>query len=156
MTEPVAKPVSEPSQEPVDIDAFLSGSPEGMGALNAKMGVQIQEVSAQRVVGTMPVEGNTQPYGLLHGGASMVLAESLGSVGAAVHGHPDRLSVGVEINATHHRSARSGVVTGTATAVHLGRSFATYEVVLTDEEDRRVCTARITCALLAKERYTGS
>ncbi|MDQ6686668.1 MAG: PaaI family thioesterase [Actinomycetota bacterium] len=156
MTEPVSQPNSGPGPEPVDIDAFLSGTPEGMGALNTKMGVQIQEVSAQRVVGTMPVAGNTQPYGLLHGGASMVLAESLGSVGAAVHGHPDRLSVGVEINATHHRSARSGVVTGTATAVHLGRSFATYEVVLTDEEDRRVCTARITCALLAKERYTES
>lgn len=152
----MTKPSPEPNPGPVDIDAFLSGSPEGMGALNTKLGVQIQEVSAQRVVGTMPVEGNTQPYGLLHGGASMVLAESLGSVGAAVHGHPDRLSVGLEINATHHRSARAGVVTGTATAVHLGRSFATYEVVLTDEEDRRVCTARITCALLAKELYTES
>ena len=103
----------------------------------------------------MPVEGNTQPYGLLHGGASVVLAETLGSVGSALHAVPDRLSVGVDINATHHRSATSGTVTGVATAVHLGRSMACYEVVITDEQDRRVCTARITCALLPRERFAG-
>jgi uncharacterized protein (TIGR00369 family) len=101
----------------------------------------------------MPVEGNTQPYGLLHGGASVVLAETLGSVGSALHGMPDRLSVGVDINATHHRAATSGHLTGTATAVHLGRSMASYEVVITDEDDRRVCTARITCTLLPTERF---
>ncbi len=130
--------------------------PQGMGALNTKMGIELIEVSAERVVGTMPVEGNTQPYGLLHGGASVVLAETLGSVGSALHAMPERLSVGVDINATHHRSARSGVVTGTATAIHLGRSSASYEVVVTDEDGRRMCTARITCALLPAERYAGS
>jgi uncharacterized protein (TIGR00369 family) len=118
------------------------------------MGIELVEVSAERVVGTMPVKGNTQPYGLLHGGASVVLAETLGSVGSSVHGYPDRLAVGVDINATHHRSAREGVVTGVATAVHLGRSSTCYEVVITDEEDRRVCTARITCTLLPAERYS--
>jgi uncharacterized protein (TIGR00369 family) len=96
----------------------------------------------------MPVKGNTQPYGLLHGGASVVLAESLGSVGSAMHASPDRLAVGVDINATHHRSARDGVVTGTATAIHLGRTSACYEVVITDEQGRRLCTSRITCALV--------
>jgi 1,4-dihydroxy-2-naphthoyl-CoA hydrolase len=101
----------------------------------------------------MPVGGNTQPYGLLHGGASVVLAETLGSVGSAVHAHPDKLSVGIEINATHHRSATSGTVTGTATAIHLGRTTATYEVVITDERGKRVCTSRITCALLPRERF---
>lgn len=141
------------ANETVDVNSFLAGAPEGQGALNEKMGVQILEASARRVVGTMPVRGNTQPYGLLHGGASVVLAETLGSIGSAIHGAPDRLSVGVDINATHHRSAREGLVTGTATAIHLGRSTASYEVVITDEQDRRVCTARITCALMPTEKY---
>jgi uncharacterized protein (TIGR00369 family) len=137
----------------LDIDDFIAQMPQGMGGLNEKMGIELTEISAERVVATMPVEGNTQPYGLLHGGASVVLAETLGSVGSAIHAHPDRLSVGIEINATHHRSATSGTVTGTATAIHLGRTTATYEVVVTDERGKRVCTSRITCALLPRERY---
>jgi len=138
----------------MDVEAFISAMPEGMGRLNERMGIEILEMSAERVVGTMPVEGNTQPYGLLHGGASVVLAETLGSVGSGVHAHPDRFSVGVDINATHHRSATSGTVTGVATAVHLGRSTATYEVVISDEEGRRVCTSRITCALIPREKFS--
>ena len=129
--------------EKYDVDEFLARMPRGMGALNDKMGIEIVEISPERVVATMPVEGNTQPYGLLHGGASVVLAETLGSIGSALHALPDKLSVGVDINATHHRAATSGTVTGTATAIHLGRSSASYEVVITDEQDRRVCTARI-------------
>lgn len=125
-----------------------------MGDLNEKMGIELVEVSPQRLVATMPVRGNTQPYGLLHGGASVVLAESLGSVGSTLHARPDRIAVGVDINATHHRSARDGVVTAVATAVHLGRSSACYEVVVTNEDDKRVCTARITCALLPAQKYT--
>jgi uncharacterized protein (TIGR00369 family) len=132
--------------------AFIAGDEEGMGPLNTKMGVKILEASAQRIVATMPVEGNTQPYGLLHGGASVVLAESLGSLGSAIHAHPDRISVGVDVNATHHRAATSGLVTGVATPLHLGRSMASYEVVITDEQDRRICTCRITCALLPRQR----
>jgi uncharacterized protein (TIGR00369 family) len=131
---------------------FIAGEDGAMGALNHKMGVKILEASAERVVATMPVEGNTQPYGLLHGGASVVLAESLGSLGSAIHAHPDRISVGVDINATHHRAASSGLVTGVATPLHLGRSTASYQVVITDDEDRRVCTCRITCALLPRDR----
>ena len=137
------------------IDDYISSMPQGMGGLNEKMGIELVEISAERVVGTMPVEGNTQPYGLLHGGASVVLAETLGSVGSAVHAHPDKLSVGIEINATHHRSATSGTVTGTATAIHLGRTMATYEVVVTDDRGKRVCTSRITCALMPRDRYAG-
>jgi uncharacterized protein (TIGR00369 family) len=132
--------------------AFIAGEPEGIGALNQKLGVKILEASAERLVGTMPVEGNTQPFGLLHGGASVALAESLGSLGSAIHAHPDRISVGVDINATHHRAATQGLVTGVATPLHLGRSMASYEVVITDEDQRRVCTCRITCALLPKQR----
>jgi uncharacterized protein (TIGR00369 family) len=124
-----------------------------MGELNGRMGVEIVEMSAERVVATMPVAGNTQPHGLLHGGASVVLAESLGSVGASLHAAPDRVAVGVDINATHHRAVREGIVTGVATAVHLGRSSACYEVVVSDVTGRRVCTARITCSLLPAERF---
>ena len=118
--------------------------------LNARLGIEVLEASADKVVGTMPVEGNTQPFGMLHGGASCVLAESLGSIGATLSALPDRVAVGVDINATHHRSVRAGTVTGTATPVHRGRTVATYEVVVVDEQSRRVCTARITCHLLAR------
>ena len=122
------------------------------GALDQRMGIEVVEASVQRIVATMPVEGNTQPYGLLHGGASVVLAETLGSIGAALHAHPDKIAVGVDINATHHRGARSGTVTGVATPIHLGRGSASYEIVVSDDEGRRVCTARITCSLLAADR----
>ncbi len=131
---------------------FLAQMPEGMGRLSEKMGIEITEISADRVVATMPVEGNTQPYGLLHGGASVVLAETLGSIGSAIHCYPDRLSVGVDINATHHRAATTGTVTGVATPIHLGRTMACYEVVITDERGKRVCTSRITCALIPADR----
>jgi len=126
----------------VDLPALFSA-----GHLGNRMGVQILEAGADRVVGTMPVEGNTQPYGLLHGGASAVLAETLGSVGSMLHGGSTKIAVGVDLNCTHHRAARSGLVTGVATPVHRGRSTATYEIVITDEQDKRVCTARLTCLL---------
>jgi uncharacterized protein (TIGR00369 family) len=118
-----------------------------MGALAGRMGIEFTEATPERLVATMPVEGNTQPYGLLHGGASCVLAETLGSVGSALHAGPDARVVGVEINATHHRAARAGVVTGVATPVHLGRTLATYEIVITDEDGGRVCTSRLTCLI---------
>src|SRR5205085_6873971 len=104
------------------------------------MGISIVEASAQRVVGTMPVAGNTQPYGLLHGGASCVLAETLGSLGSALHAGPERATVGIEISATHHRAVASGRVTGVATMVHGGRTVTTYDVVISDDRGRRVCT----------------
>ncbi|MCZ4121213.1 PaaI family thioesterase [Streptomyces sp. H39-S7] len=126
----------------LDLPALFSA-----GHLGDRMSIRITEASPDRVVGVMPVEGNTQPYGLLHGGASAVLAETLGSVGAMLHGGPGKLAVGVDLNATHHRGIRSGNVTGVATPVHRGRSSATYEVVITDEDDKRVCTARLTCML---------
>ena len=153
-TPPAAAPTasSAAATAALDVSEVLASLPAGMGALNDKMGVTLLEISAERVVATMPVEGNTQPYGLLHGGASVVLAETLGSMGSAVHAHPDKLSVGVDINATHHRSATSGLVTGVATAVHLGRSMTTYDVVITDERGKRVCTSRITCSLIPRER----
>ncbi|MFP3967549.1 hotdog fold thioesterase [Actinomadura fulvescens] len=111
------------------------------------MGVEYLEASPERVVARMPVKGNTQPYGLLHGGASCVLAESAGSVGAALNAGEGRIAVGIEINATHHRSATEGFVTAVATRVHAGRTLATFDIVISDDQGRRVCTARLTCML---------
>jgi uncharacterized protein (TIGR00369 family) len=126
------------------------GLPDGfdpLGHLPERMGIEFLEASPERVVARMPVRGNTQPYGLLHGGASCVLAETLGSIGAALHAGENRQAVGVDINATHHRAVTAGVVTGVATPLHRGRSSATYEIVISDEEGRRVCTSRLTCML---------
>jgi uncharacterized protein (TIGR00369 family) len=119
------------------------------GSLAERLGITISEASVERIVGSMPVEGNTQPYGLLHGGASCVLAETLGSIGAALHAAAAHggIAVGIDINATHHRSARTGRVTGVATPLSLGGTLASYEVVITDEQDERICTARISCLL---------
>jgi 1,4-dihydroxy-2-naphthoyl-CoA hydrolase len=124
--------------------AFDGAGPE---TLVRRMGITIVEASAGRVVGTMPVAGNTQPYGLLHGGASCVLAETLGSLGSALHAGPGRVTVGIEISASHHRAAASGDVTGVATLLHGGRTMTTYEIVISDDRGRRVCTARLSCLL---------
>jgi len=113
-----------------------------------RMGITIVEASAERVVGTMPVAGNNQPYVLLLGGASCVLAETLGSLPAARHAGPDRITVGVEINATHHRAATAGHVTGITARLYGGRTIATYEIVISDDAGRRVCTSRLTCLLI--------
>ena len=131
-----------------EIDGLAWAAQRGMGALAEKMGLKFLEFSVDRCVATMPVEGNTQPVGLMHGGAYVVLAESLGSMAANLHAGPGRLAVGVDINATHHRAVRDGVVTGVATPIYLGRTTTSYEVVITDERDKRVCTARITCQLI--------
>jgi len=122
----------------------------GSGALDQKMGIKILEAEQGRIVGTMPVEGNTQPMGLLHGGASVVLAESLGSIGTSLHAGPNRKIVGVDINATHHKSATTGLVTGIATAISLGKTLCSWEIVITNEAGERTCTARITCLILAE------
>lgn len=114
------------------------------GELAVKMGIEFIELSAEYSVARMPVEGNTQVIGLLHGGAHVVLAESLGSVSAAIHAGPGRYAVGIEINATHSRSITSGWVTGTCRALSLGRSLATHEIVMTDDEGRRLSTVRMT------------
>jgi 1,4-dihydroxy-2-naphthoyl-CoA hydrolase len=119
----------------------------GAGAMNEHMGLELHEASPTRVVGSIPVELNTQPYGLLHGGASVALAETLGSYGSALHAGRDRVAVGIEISATHHRAARTGRVTGVATPLSVGRTLVTWEVVVSDDEGRRVCTSRITCLL---------
>jgi 1,4-dihydroxy-2-naphthoyl-CoA hydrolase len=121
----------------------------GQAELDKKMGIEIIEAAPERLVATMPVEGNRQPVGLLHGGANVVLAESLGSIGTALHAGLDRKIVGIDINATHHKAATKGKVTGVATPVSLGKTLCTYEIVITNEEGQRTCTARITCLILS-------
>lgn len=117
---------------------------DGGGALTRKMGIEFLELGAERSIARMPVEGNTQVVGLLHGGAHVVLGESLGSLSAAIHGGPDHIAVGIEINATHSRSITSGWVTGTCTALSLGRTLATHEIVMTDDDGNRLSTVRMT------------
>lgn len=128
-------------------EAMPGQLPHDAEQLSDRMGIRLLESTPDRVVGTMPVEGNRQPYGLLHGGANAVLAESLGSIAAALHAGSERAAVGLELSCTHHRAATSGLVTGVAEPLHRGRSTATYEIAITDERDKRTCSARLTCAL---------
>ena len=122
----------------------------GLGALADKMGIELLELSAERAVATMPVAGNTQPIGLLHGGAHVVLAESLGSFAANVHAHPWGYAVGIELNATHHSSITEGFVTGTCVAIKLGKTLTSHEISMTDETGRLLSTVRITNYLRPK------
>lgn len=114
--------------------------------LNDKIGLKVLEASPERVVGTMPVAGNLQPYGLLHGGANATLAEALGSIVAALNAN-GRAAMGLELACTHHRAVREGSVTGVAVPVHVGRGTVTAEIVITDDQGRRTCTAKLTCII---------
>jgi uncharacterized protein (TIGR00369 family) len=122
----------------------------GSGALDKKMGIEITEASLTRLVATMPVDGNTQPMGILHGGANVVLAESLGSVGTQLNAGENRRIVGVDINATHHKATSTGTVTGVATAISIGKTLCCWDIVITNDLGQRTCTARITCLILAE------
>lgn len=110
-----------------------------------RMGIEFLTLTLEEVVGRMPVTGNRQPFGLLHGGASAVLAETLGSTLSALHALPERFPVGLELACTHHRAATDGFVTGVARPLHVGRSTSTSEIVITDADGRRTCTAKLTC-----------
>jgi uncharacterized protein (TIGR00369 family) len=116
----------------------------GLGALADKMGIELLELSAERTVARMPVAGNTQPLGVLHGGAHVVLGESLGSFSANVWAHPAGYAVGIEVNASHSKSATEGWVTGVCTALSLGRTLTLHEIVICDEAGNRLSTVRIT------------
>lgn len=113
------------------------------------LGIEITEIGDDYLVGRVPVDHRTkQPFGLLHGGVSVVLAETLGSVGA-YHASPEgHLAVGLDINANHLRSARSGWVTGTAKAVHIGRTTHVWQIDMVDDQGALTCVSRITMAVL--------
>ena len=116
-----------------------------MGELNEKLGVVFVEASPERLVATMPVEGNRQPYGLLHGGATCSLIETIGSWAAALHAGPERQVVGIELNVSYLRSATAGVVTAICTPARRGRTLATFQIEVVDEDGRPTATARLTC-----------
>lgn len=149
---------------PRDYPSHLGATPEqvaaginsagGRGALAESMGVEIVRASPAEVVATMPVEGNTQPYGILHGGASVVLAETVGSIAGFLHGQTltardgvARIAMGIEVSAAHHKPAASGHVTATARAVSLGRTLVTYDIEIVNGDGQRTCTARLTCLI---------
>lgn len=119
-------------------------SERGLGDLAEKMGIKLLELSAERAVATMPVVGNTQPLGVLHGGAHVVLGESLGSFAANVWAYPEKYAVGIEVNASHSRSATSGIVTATCEAVNLGKTLTVHQISITDEAGKLLSTVRIT------------
>lgn len=133
---------------PQDEEAVAHLTGLGAGTLIERMGIEVLAAEPGRVVARMPVAGNTQPLGLLHGGASVVLAETIGSFAAGLYAGEGRVALGTEINATHHRAARSGYVTATATPLHEGRTTAAYDIVVVDDQGRRVCTARLSCLLV--------
>lgn len=116
-----------------------------MGELASTMGITLTSATKDQVTADMPVAGNRQPYGLLHGGANAVLAETLGSIHAALNAPEGRLPVGIELSCTHHRSATEGVVHGESTPVNIGRTLATLSITIRDDSGRLCCTARLTC-----------
>jgi 1,4-dihydroxy-2-naphthoyl-CoA hydrolase len=126
------------------------------GTILEVLGIEYEEATPERVVATMPVDARThQPFGILHGGASVVLAETVASVGATLNAGPGRAAVGMEINANHIRSKRSGTVRAVATPSHIGRSTSVWEIRITDEDDRLICLSRCTLAFVEQPGATG-
>jgi 1,4-dihydroxy-2-naphthoyl-CoA hydrolase len=126
---------------------WLSDAPRS--PLDDKLGIEIVDYSPDRLVATMPVEGNEQPYGLLHGGATCALVESLGSWAAVIGAGPGRRVVGVELNASYLRAATTGSVTAVCTPVRRGRSLSTFVIEVCDDQGRTTASARLTCAISA-------
>ncbi|NYI41542.1 PaaI family thioesterase [Demequina lutea] len=125
-----------------DTEAGMDYPYEG---LIARLGITVESVAPDRAVASMEVEGNTQPYGFLHGGASAALAETVGSLAAMAHAGSGQMAVGVDLNITHHRALTSGTITAVATAAHLGRTVATYDIAILSGDEKRIATARLTC-----------
>ena len=116
-----------------------------LSPLDDKLGIRITDFNPDRLVATMPVAGNEQPFGLLHGGASCALMETIGSWAGALHAGPDKQVVGIELNASYLRGATSGVVTAVCTPVRRGRTLSTFLIEITDESGRPTATGRLTC-----------
>ncbi len=127
--------------------------PLGKGTMSEYLGIEWLELGEEYIKAKMPVDHRTiQPYGLLHGGASCVLAETLGSVGSAmVIDHDKFFCVGLEINANHIRSAKKGYVTGTVRPIHIGKQTHIWDIQITDESDKLICVSRLTVAVLSRK-----
>jgi len=135
-------------RDPVDLDALNAAARD---TLIAHLGIVFTEAGPDWLRATMPVDARTlQPYGLLHGGASVVLAETLGSSAGNLCVAPDRICVGLEINANHLRAARTGTVTGTARPLHVGRATQVWEIRIEDAAGKPVCVSRLTLAVIAR------
>ncbi|WP_369137762.1 PaaI family thioesterase [Modestobacter versicolor] len=126
------------------------------GPLDDKLGIQITDFDPARLVATMPVAGNEQPFGLLHGGATCALAESIGSWAGMLHAGPGGNVVGIELNVSYLRGATSGVVTAVCTPVRQGRTLATYLIEVSDEDGRPTASARLTCMIRPARRTAGA
>lgn len=115
--------------------------------LDTKMGITFLQISADLCEGEMPVDGNNQPFGLLHGGANAVLAESLASIASLFILNPGEIAVGVQVQMTHHAAANNGKVTGKAKLIHSGRSLATYNVEIHNEDGKLTSSGQVICFL---------
>ena len=134
-------------QKPISVELLTANTRRGA---DEHLGIEFVEVGDDYIVGRVPVDERTrQPYGLLHGGVSVVLAETLGSCGAAFSCPPGYRAVGLDINANHLRGVSSGWVTGTARSVHRGRTTHVWQIELRDEAGNLTCISRITMAILA-------
>jgi len=141
--------MTAPSSSPNDSDSEKTSLSENLGGVAALLGIEIEEMSPERVTATMPVTpDHHQPFGLLHGGVSVVLAESAASVGGHLAAPSGHSAVGIEVNANHVRPVREGILTATATPLHTGRTTQVWEVKITDEKDRLVCASRCTLAVV--------
>jgi uncharacterized protein (TIGR00369 family) len=147
-----ASPTSPSARMTDEVRAWLHAFPSR--GLVDTLGIRIVEAEPSRVVATMPVEPRVhQPYGLLHGGASVALAESVASIAASLNVDRERqMAVGLEINANHVRAVRDGTVTAVATALHVGRTTQVWEIRITDARERLVCVSRCTMAVVPLER----
>jgi uncharacterized protein (TIGR00369 family) len=125
--------------------AALGGTLDG--TLIQHLGIEILQAEPERVVARMPVEGNRQPFGLLHGGATGALCETVGSIGASLAASPDRTAVGIELNVNHLRAVTNGHVVATGTPLHAGRSVAVWDVRVQDDEGRLIAVGRLTLAV---------
>lgn len=137
-----------------DNSLFLRNRAAATRNLGDTLGITIVELTPQRVVATMPVDERTrQPFGILHGGASVALAETVASIAGTMNVDLEKyIVVGVEINANHLRAKKDGVVTGTATPIHIGRSTHVWEIRIVDEEQRPICVSRCTLAVVPKDK----
>jgi uncharacterized protein (TIGR00369 family) len=132
----------------VDIESVLKSS-EGVGK---NLGIEFVELTPERVVASMPVDQrHQQPFGYLHGGVSVVLAESVASTGAFLNCPPGKVAFGSEVNASHIRPKRTGKLTAVGVSAHVGRRSQVWEVRVTDEEDKTVCVSRCTVAIVDAE-----
>ena len=133
-------------QKPISVDILTQSS---LNTATSHLGIEFVEVGDNFIVGRVPVDARThQPYGLLHGGVSVVLAETLGSCGAAYSSPEGHQAVGLDINANHLRGVKSGWVIGTARPVHRGRTTQVWQIDLRNEAGEMVCASRLTVAIL--------